>query len=736
MKYKILYIDDDLAMHYLIKTFLEKHDHECFCASNGQQGLELLLKIAPDLILLDYILPGMDGEKIYQEIVSNPLYDKFKNTPVIIITAKQSDHRVKAKFLEGGVSAFLQKPFGLQELTNVIENVFINHEIRLNNLRLQNEIKQTRDYLESLFNSLPIGIVSTDQYGTIKRVNSYLIQLLEFEHEKSILGKNLLRDDLFNCAPSFQKILKDGVTLAIERTNYISKNSNRISLKLRGVPLQTQNRINGLILTVQDITEAERKEQELAIIAQIGQFMHGTLHLDQMLHLILTAITAGCALGFSRAMILLVNGKKKVLEGRMGVGPGSLEDAIRIWNSLAEENISLPGFLNKYGFEFSRDDIAVNQIVKQIKIPLGQKNCIFTKILAEKKPVKANFKEMDIENCPTFKNELGLEEFLAVPLIAKDKVIGIIVADNHFSNRLIDNNMSELLMIFANQAGLAIERAEGYENLAAEKDKLEQAYQELKQTQERLLHSERLATVGKMAAEVAHEIRNPLVAVGGFARNILKLAQSSSTEEKLISYSNIIVDEVNRLENIITNVLDYTRLSRPDFHLEDINEIIQNVCLFISVQEDISTKGISIQQQLDHSLPKTLLDSQQIKQVLLNVCQNAIHSMSNGGELTIVSRYNDKKNQLVIEIHDTGVGMSPKILEEMFNPFFTTKEDGTGLGLSISQQIIHNHNGHIDVNSEVGKGSTFFITLQITDDMSTFEKSSVITQPEPAYIKA
>lgn len=720
LKQKILFIDDDLTLHFLIRTYLENAGYECFCARNGSEGLDRIIQLEPDLILLDYMMPDLDGWQVYEQLISNPTYKDYNNIPVIILTAKESDSFIKTKFLESGISSYLQKPFGLPELLNVIENTFIINEIRVKNLYLQNEIQQTTDYLELLFNTIPLGIVSTDQYGNIKKVNSYFIKIMEIDRPETIIDKNLLEFDLFQNSElidNFKKILINGITLTITSLNYITQNYNRISLKLKGVPLYNENSISGIIITVQDRTETERKQYELTMLGQISQFMHSTLHLDQLLHLILTAITTGCALGFSRAMIFLINQKTNMLEGRMGVGPANQQEANRIWSELAKEDISLTGFLEKYGLKFSLDDDHFNKQVCQIKIPLNQKDCFLNRIIDEKCPIKANLQSFKELACATFLKNLQLEEFLAVPLIATDKVIGIVIADNHFSSRPIDENMIDLLMIFATQAGLAIERAESYEKLKAEKNKLEKAYVELKNTQERLIHSERLATVGKMATQIAHEVRNPLVAIGGFARNILKLIEFDPTNENLKSYTDIIVNEVNRLENILSNILDFTRLSHTKVRLEDVNKIIEDVCVFINIHEEISAKGISIAKNLDLSLPPTLLDPQQIKQVLVNICQNALHSMFNGGELYVASKR--KSNDLIeIKIRDTGEGMPSHVLEEMFNPFFTTKKNGLGLGLPISQQIIHSHGGKIDVTSEVGKGTTFTITLKITDDIN------------------
>ncbi|MCI0496354.1 response regulator, partial [candidate division KSB1 bacterium] len=552
--FKILFVDDTLSMHTLVRTYLEKAGYECTCASNGEEGLKLVPIIKPDLILLDYMMPGLDGGQVHAELINNPLYRDYKDIPVIILSAKEFNQEIKTRFLEGGISAYLLKPFGMRELTNIIENVFIISDIKRKNIQLQHEIQQTRDYLELLFDTIPMGILTSDRQGHIKKVNTHFLYMLDLDRTKSIVGQNFLGNK-YLANPELQNLFKEtlinGNAATLECLTLETSGNKPLSLKLKTTPIHVGDDIAGEIIIAQDITEVERRQHELAMLGQISHFMNRAIQLDQLLHLVLTALTAGCAFGFSRAMILLINKKSGLLEGRMGVGPSNQEEANRIWTELSKEEISLPNFLEKYGLKQSNADEYFNNMVKQIKMPINQTSCIFSKIIEEKSPAMIHRHSPEMSNCSDLFQKLKMEEFLAVPLIAKDNVIGVIAADNFFSNRQIDRGMLELLTLFATQAGLAVERAEAYYDLEQEKNKLEQAYRELKETQQRLLHAERLATVGKMAAQIAHEIRNPLVAIGGFARHILKLTETEQANEKLPTYAKIITEEVQRLEVIL-----------------------------------------------------------------------------------------------------------------------------------------------------------------------------------------
>ena len=722
-KKTILLIDDELTMHTLARAYLENAGYHIISAYDGQQGLEMILKYKPNLILLDYMMPKMYGDQVYSELQTNSRFAEVAQTPVIVLTARDTDHSLRNRFLEGGVGAYLQKPFGLRELLNIIENVFIVDEIKRKNLQLQDDLLRTREYLESLFQNTPIGILSTDKSGNILRINSYLSEILGANSDQTILGGNLFTQDLFQSSEltsKYKQTLNHGKNFQTEPFEFCTTSDRRARLILFGVPLRHRDsrEINGLILIVQDVTKIFQREHELSMLSQISHFMQETTGLDQLLHLILTAITAGCAMGFSRAMILLLNQKKQVLEGRMGVGPTTNTEAYRIWKELGDENIALSTFLEKYGKNYPKEGDGYTKLVKKIVVPADSKNSLFIKAIVNNESFPGSRSDIKSDISHGLLEKLQLDEFIVVPLVAKNKVIGVVVADNQFAFQPIDEGRVRLLSLFANQAGLAIERAETYSNLEVEKNKLQQAYEELKNTQERLLHSERLATVGKMAAQVAHEIRNPLVVIGGFARSIEKIVDKKEIEE-FKKIGKIIAEEVNRLEKVLSNVLDFSRLSKPQPVLEDINRIIEESCFFVSVQDEILQKGVQLHKELDSSIPQVLMDPQQIKQVLLNLIQNALHSMPEGGELKITSRKTEDR-MIQISVKDSGLGISPDVLEEMFNPFFTTKPDGTGLGLPISQKIIHNHGGKIEVSSEVNKGTTFSFTLNMITDIKKF----------------
>lgn len=239
-----------------------------------------------------------------------------------------------------------------------------------------------------------------------------------------------------------------------------------------------------------------------------------------------------------------------------------------------------------------------------------------------------------------------------------------------------------------------------------EAKKLEKAYKELKEMQDRLIRSEKLAALGKLAGSVSHELRNPL----GVIRNsvfFLRMKLGKLLEDpKIKKHLDILDEEVNTSDRIITDTLTFGRIKEPQLAKSNINDAIKDSLARIEVPENIE-----LSTQLKSDLPETLADSNQLQQVFSNIILNAVQAMPKGGKLTIASITINKS--IIVEISDTGEGIPKENLDKIFEPLFSTRPKGTGLGLSICQSIIEMHKGTIEVESELGKGTKFTVTLPL-----------------------
>lgn len=240
-------------------------------------------------------------------------------------------------------------------------------------------------------------------------------------------------------------------------------------------------------------------------------------------------------------------------------------------------------------------------------------------------------------------------------------------------------------------------------------DRIMEARAEERRELEKQLHeSKRLAALGKMIASVSHEIKNPLGIVRSTAEIIVKrISKVAPGNEHLAA---IIVQETTRLDGIVREFLDFARPKEPNLAPASLNSLAERMAVFM--EAEFAAKQIQPVLELDTALPELIIDSEQIYQALLNIVFNAVHAMTEkgGGTLT-VRTVALPEGGAVLEVTDTGCGMSEEKLTQIFTPFYTDKNRGTGLGLSITKNIIEKHSGVITVQSKEGEGTTFAVRL-------------------------
>ncbi len=235
---------------------------------------------------------------------------------------------------------------------------------------------------------------------------------------------------------------------------------------------------------------------------------------------------------------------------------------------------------------------------------------------------------------------------------------------------------------------------------------LAEAYRKLQETFEQLRKADRLAALGELSAGIAHEIRNPLGSIKG---SVEILAGEIAADNPKREFIDIIQEEVARLNSIVMEFLKFARPPQPSIRPTSVNRLAESA--LILVRKQAGKAGIGIECNLDPAAPVIEVDPDQIRQVLLNILLNAIQAMPDGGRLGIVTARAGDPPWVVIEVSDTGIGISDEELERVFDPFFTTKAQGSGLGLSISFQLIQNHGGRIVARKNPERGLTFRLEL-------------------------
>jgi signal transduction histidine kinase len=223
--------------------------------------------------------------------------------------------------------------------------------------------------------------------------------------------------------------------------------------------------------------------------------------------------------------------------------------------------------------------------------------------------------------------------------------------------------------------------------------------------------ADRLASLGTLTAGLAHEIRNPLVAIKTFTQ---LLPERLDDEEFRNHFLNVTAGEVDRISSLVNELLEFARPSQPNLNREDLNQVVERMLLLIATASH--KKNLQIVKEYQPSLPPVLLDKEQIKQVLFNVLLNAIDAAPENSTITVGTRLLEKngyQDQVQIMVRDNGKGIPKEDVDKIFTPFYTTKRQGSGLGLAISHQIIEEHHGTIEVESEENQGATFYINLPV-----------------------
>ena len=339
---------------------------------------------------------------------------------------------------------------------------------------------------------------------------------------------------------------------------------------------------------------------------------------------------------------------------------------------------------------------ASQKIEKPKTRELPQNDVIFHWLQEKKKPIIKEIMERSTGN-PEIKRIVArldsMESEVCIPLMTRDELIGIINLGHKRSGEMYSHEDLDLLAQFAAQASIALENS--------------RLYQEMQQTHMLMRRTDRLASLGSLTANLAHEIRNPLVTIKTF---LDLFPQRYRDKEFRGDFLKLTSSELDRLNTLVTQLLSFARPAQPNVENGDINQVLADVIQLVTVEAN--KRNIAIDMNLQETR-QALLDEDQMKQVFLNILLNAFEAIKNHGRISVTSRDIQKNDTtyVQVEITDNGKGIPEKIVEHIFDPFFTTKKKGGGLGLSISHQIVQEHKGTIEVESRAKKGTTFVINI-------------------------
>lgn len=671
------------------------------------------------------LIPDKDVNWLWDSI-NHRYYDIDENDRKLIVECLESKNihsEVREIFTDGQ--------------TQYIENIYIPIVREIDSSRIilklsfditakiatEKTISEERNKLANITLNSPDGIVMLNADMNVISWNLGAESIFEYSVEE-MTGQPI--DRLFHQDNPFSKTLQSFAaslplndTIKHHMSHCLSKSGENLYCELTVMFIPAEdNGSHETVLILRDKTHQKLLEDEnkrtldnISKINEISALIHASLDLDEILNMILVAATAGQGLRFNRAFLFLMNEEKDFLEGRKAIGPSDPQEAGVLWTELDQTPQTLKDILTSYTSVQDGRDFRVNQIVTSLRIPMKGDGVrtdsgyiAFHEVIEQGHCLLIRPKDEKYLTS-TIRSVFETDQLAIVPLISKEGVVGVLVVDNAITGRQISDQDLEMLKLFAHQIVAALENAVLYDKLRKKVEELEEAHASLKNSQEKLIRTERLAAIGELSAKMAHEIRNPLVAIGGFARAILERHHYSENEE----YLKIIVDETMRLEGILNNTLTFVRTAEPAKESQPLQPVIMNA-LFL-LRESIENNHITLHSEFSDSIPDIEFDSGQILQAILNILINAVEAMPSGGELSV--KLFTENDFVCLIIRDTGEGIDQDYLNKIFDPFFTTKNKGSGLGLVIVHDIFERHGVMFTVESEKNKGTSFIMRFRI-----------------------
>ncbi len=449
-------------------------------------------------------------------------------------------------------------------------------------------------------------------------------------------------------------------------------------VSMLSVPMCIKDRVIGVINCYTSHPHSFTKSEEEILMTIANQAavciensgLTETMDIEEILRLVLEGVTKN--LGFDRARLYLVNEKMNLLECKMAVG-------------IDEER------------------------TKGITLPLDPQDSILARSIFEKKPFVIPEADKDPRVNPILKEKFNFRSLVVIPILTKEKALGAIAADYVEPDKNISKETLEALMVLTQQAGLAIRNVFIYQELKTfslqMEEKIQKITADLKKAEAQLIRSEKLAALGQLAAGIAHEIRNPLTSI-----NILihSLAQNLPSENPQKEDFRVIEEELHRINEIVEQFLRFAKPAPPHLEKTNLLSLFEETLQLLKPQ--MEQQHIVLKKRFQ-TLPKILVDREQIKQAILNLLLNAIQAMPEGGLLTLTSGKSENGEWLYVSIQDSGMGIPTENMSKLFDPFFSTKEGGIGLGLSIAHRIIDQHQGKIEVESTPYQGTTFTLWI-------------------------
>lgn len=568
------------------------------------------------------------------------------------------------------------------------------------------------EMFRTCLNDVPAGFFQIDCEGKLLNFNKRAAEIFGFGNLEEGIGKPLSQLEFFFS------------TVVTERILNLLKNNDAFKIKcfpgtnLRGhfayyclacAGTQCENGMpTGVFGVIEDVSDHVQRQQdlkcridELSILSQISQVVSSALDTEEVIKVILTGVTARQGLGFNRAFLFLLDDESRFLNGRLAIGPADAEEAGNIWTSLEKDERSLFEILSLYQEKSQRHQQTLTDLVQGIRIDVTN-GSFFARVINEKTPLVI---ERDIELdqlTETILTRLGEKEVAMTPLVSRGRPLGLLMVDNAITHQEITEDDRMFLKLIADQTAAALERSYLYQDIKERALELQDINRKLAETQNQIIETEKMSVIGEITSAVAHELRNPLTVIGGFANMVYRnLGPASSDGE----YLNIIISETQRAEAVLTDVLDFSKASKEKDGRLDLYELARKAVDMLTVRMGNGRCRLQLEEQ-KAALP-IWGNREQLLHALYQILWSLVEDLPEQVPNLCVFGTDDIVR---LEIHLPDKKNAEKT-EKTIRQYFSGSRSTRRLSLIVAEETLKHHGGNLGVESNPEMGPVLFVEL-------------------------
>lgn len=568
------------------------------------------------------------------------------------------------------------------------------------------------EILRTCLTDFPIGFFFLDDEGHFRNVNKRTAEIFGFDNPCDGIGKPISQLEFF-----FSPIITDKI---------LGLFNNKASFKINCFPGtnlkghfayyclacttvdDSDGQIAGAIGVIEDVSDQVKSQQELktriselSVLSQISQVVSSALDTEEIIKAILTGVTARQGLGFNRAFLFLLDKEGKFLRGRLAIGPANAEEAGHIWNSLEKDDRSLFEILSLYQEKSQRNHRTLTDLIRDIHIDVGN-GSLFARVINEKAPIVIEHDMALDQITEGILTRLGEKEVAMTPLVSRDRPIGLLLVDNAITHQEITEGDRQFLKLIADQTAAALERSYLYQDIKERAWELQEINRKLAETQNQIIETEKMSVIGEITSAVAHELRNPLTVIGGFANMVYRNIGSSSPDAE---YLNIIISETQRAEAVLTDVLDFSKASKEKDRRLDLHRLVKKVLDMVSVRIGNNRCKFRLEVQ------KADLPVWGNREQLLHAFYQILWSIIDDFPELEPHLCTFKTDDIVrLEIHLPGGDNSDKN-EKTIRKYFGGARSTRRLSLIVAEETLKHHGGVLGVESNPEEGPVLYIHL-------------------------